>query len=271
MTAADAESVSRLVTSGLDRREARWLVEEFGSDDAALRTASERRLAGEPLQYVIGHWPFRSLDLDVDARVLIPRPETEELVSHALEELSRNDRATPLILDLGCGTGAIGLSLAEELMARGVRASVVAVDVSLDALTVARANARKHSLLAVSFVQSDWFDSLDPSLRGRIDLIVANPPYVGAEEFSILDPVLRFEPLGALVADDDRGVAGFRDVAHIIAASSAWLSDAGALIVEHGEGQGAAALSLARESGFADVEDHIDLAGHPRVLVARRG
>ena len=152
-----------------------------------------------------------------------------------------------------------------------VRASVVAVDVSPDALTVARANARKHSLLAVSFVQSDWFDSLDPSLRGRIDLIVANPPYVGAEEFSILDPVLRFEPLGALVADDDRGVAGFRDVAHIIAASSAWLSDAGALIVEHGEGQGAAALSLARESGFADVEDHIDLAGHPRVLVARRG
>ena len=270
MTDTNAESVNRLVAAGLDRREARWLVEEFGTETSTLSAAAERRLAGEPLQYVIGHWPFRSLDLDVDARVLIPRPETEELVTHALGELARGDRTTPLILDVGCGSGAIGLALADELLARGVRASVVALDASLDALDVAKANARKHSLHAVSFVQSHWFDGLDPSLRGRIDLIVANPPYVGAEEFTTLDPVLRYEPLGALVAEDERGIAGFRDVAHVIATSSVWLNDDGALVLEHGEHQGDAALVLAKESGFADVEDHADVAGRSRVLVARR-
>lgn len=273
MTGADAESVNRLVATGLDRREARWLVEEFGSDDSstsALRNAAERRLSGEPLQYVLGHWPFRTLDLDVDARVLIPRPETEELVTLALEELALLDRVAPLILDLGCGSGAIGLSLLDELATRGVRASVVALDASLDALEVAKANARKHSLHAISFVRSHWFDDLDPSLRGRVDLIVANPPYVGVEEFADLDPVLNFEPRGALVAASARGVPGLRDVAHIVAASASWLSAAGVLVLEHGEDQGAAAVSLAKESGFADAVDHLDLAGRARVLVARK-
>ncbi len=273
MTDANAESVRRLVAAGLEPREARWLVEEFGpdtSDDAPLQTAAARRRKGEPLQYVLGHWPFRTLDLDVDERVLIPRPETEELVTHALGELARLDRATPLIVDLGCGSGAIGLSLCDELATRGVRASVVALDASLDALEVAKANARKHSAHAVSFVHSSWFDALDPSLRGRVDLVVANPPYVGADEFSSLDPVLRYEPRGALVADDERGVPGFRDVAHIVATSPEWLSEGGALVLEHGEDQGAAAVSLATTSGFVDVEDRHDLAGRPRVLVARR-
>jgi release factor glutamine methyltransferase len=162
--------VSELINAGLNRREARWLVEEFmaGSDHeaiAALRAAAERRLSGEPLQYVIGHWPFRTLDLDLDARVLIPRPETEELVGFALAELAIVNVAAPLIMDLGCGSGAIGLALLQELIDRGVHATLVAVDESSDAIAVAKQNAHKHQLLRVSFIESSWFTSIDQSLR----------------------------------------------------------------------------------------------------------
>ncbi|MDE3064336.1 MAG: peptide chain release factor N(5)-glutamine methyltransferase, partial [Acidobacteriota bacterium] len=107
MTDARTALADERVGAGLERREARWLVAEFVVGDpgerAALDAAAARRLAGEPLQYVIGHWPFRGLDLDLDARVLIPRPETEELVGHALAALARAGSPAPLILDLGCG------------------------------------------------------------------------------------------------------------------------------------------------------------------------
>ena len=112
------------------------MVEEFYDDPVALEAAQKRRLSGEPLQYVLGHWPFRSLDLDLDERVLIPRPESEELVDVALTELAKNDAVTPLLLDVGCGSGAIGLSLLAELGNRGLRASLVALDVSPDALAL---------------------------------------------------------------------------------------------------------------------------------------
>ena len=131
---------------------------------------------------MIGHWPFRGLDLEVDERVLIPRPETEELVTHALAALASTPVAAPLVVDLGCGSGAIGLSVVTELAARGVTSALVGVDRSSDALEVARANALKHSVLSASFVRSSWFDDLDPSLRARVDLVAANPPYVAADE-----------------------------------------------------------------------------------------
>ena len=275
MTDANAALVGELVDAGLDRREARWLVEEFfvgGDADAAgaLRVAAKRRLDGEPLQYVIGHWPFRSLDLDLDPRVLIPRPETEELVGVALSELARLDVVAPLIMDLGCGSGAIGLSLLEELRQRGVSASVLAVDESPDALVVARRNALKHGLHAMSFVHSTWFESLDLSLRSHVDLIVANPPYVGGDEFATLDPVLRYEPRGALVAPDDGGVAGFQDVRVIVTEAFEWLAPGGVLICEHADTHRQAVLAAATLAGFRDVRDLDDLAGLPRVLVARR-
>jgi release factor glutamine methyltransferase len=275
VTDVNAELVNELVDAGLDRREARWLVEEFvpgGDLDAApaLRAAANRRLSGEPLQYVLGHWPFRSLDLDVDSRALIPRPESEGLVDVALRELAARDVAAPLIVDLGCGSGAIGLSLLDELRQRGVAGTLVAVDESLDALALARRNALKHHLRAVSFIQSSWFESLDPSLRSHIDLVVANPPYVSAEEFDTLDPVLRHEPLGALVSPDAHGVAGFDDAEIIIRNAPEWLAPRGALVLEHSDSHREAALRTARASGFADAEDFDDLAGQPRVLVARR-
>jgi release factor glutamine methyltransferase len=267
--------VAELVAAGVERREARWLVEEFvpgGDVDAAiaLRQAAARRLGGEPLQYIIGHWPFRTLDLDVDDRVLIPRPETEELVDIALKELAVSGAAAPIIVDLGTGSGAIGLSLLAELAQRGVAASLVALDESPDALDVARRNAAKHRLFAASFVRSSWFSSLDESLRGRVDLVVANPPYVGEEEFETLDPVLRYEPYGALVAGDARGVAGFSDLEIIISEAPAWLRENGVLVCEHANIHGTVASELARSVGFREVDDLADLAGQSRVLVARR-
>ncbi len=274
MTDANPYLVAELIDAGLNRREARWLLEEFGADDhesiAALRRGAQRRLAGEPLQYVLGHWPFRSLDLDLDPRVLIPRPETEELVGVAIAELARADVTVPVIVDLGCGSGAIGLSLLAELLERGVVASLVAVDESLDALAVARHNAAKHGLHAVSFVQSSWFEALDRSLRGRVDLVVANPPYVGAEEFASLEPVLRYEPLGALVAGDTSATPGFADLEAIIVEAPSWLAPGGLLICEHGNMQRDAVLTTAVGAGFDDVRDLDDMSGWPRILVARR-
>ena len=275
MTDANSDPVDELVELGLERREARWLVEEFypgGDRDArpALLAAARRRLEGEPLQYVIGHGPFRGLDLDVDPRVLIPRPETEGLVGVALGELARIDAPTPLIVDLGCGSGAIGLSLLDELRQRGVAATLVALDESADALDVARANARKHHLHAVSFLQSDWFEALDASLAGRIDLIVSNPPYVGEQEFSSLDPVLGYEPYGALVSPDGQGVEGLADLEVIVSTARDWLAPGGSLVVEHGDRHGPALVAMAGERGWEDVHDHDDLSGRARVLVARR-
>jgi release factor glutamine methyltransferase len=222
------------------------------------------------LQYIIGHWPFRTLDLDVDERALIPRPETEELVDVALRELAAGAGAAPLIVDLGTGTGAIGLSLVSELLARGVPASLIALDESSDALALARQNARKHRLDSVSFVHSSWFDSLDHSLRGRVDLIVANPPYVGEAEFADLDPVLRYEPRGALVADDARGIHGFGDLDTIIRDAFAWLAPHGALVCEHSDMHRRDVLELAHSVGYRSVDDLDDLTGRPRILVARR-
>jgi release factor glutamine methyltransferase len=275
VTGVNAEFVAELVDAGIDRREARWLVQEFvpGSErDAhdALLAAAARRLNGEPLQYIIGHWPFRTLDLDVDERALIPRPETEELVDVALRELAAGAVAAPLIVDLGTGSGAIGLSLVSELLSRGISASLIALDESSDALALTRQNARKHHLGAVSFVHSSWFDSLDESLRGRVDLIVANPPYVGEAEFADLDPVLRYEPHGALVAEDARGIQGFGDVDIIVRDAFAWLAPHGALICEHSDTHRDHVLELAQEVGYQWTHDLDDLAGKPRVLVARR-
>lgn len=260
--------------AGLAVREARWLIDEYTSDAGidviAVHSGAARRLGGEPLQYVLGHWPFRSLDLDVDARVLIPRPETEELVGVAMAELARTGLRAPVVVDLGCGSGAIGLALVHELLERGVRATLICVDASHDALDLAKHNARKHAIEDVSFVHSSWFDDVDESLRGRVDLIVANPPYVGERELLELDPVLRYEPYAALVSSDSSDVVGFADLELIINESPQWLSDQGRLICEHGATQRDAVVRSARGAGFASVHVYDDVAGLARIVVARR-
>ena len=254
MTDIRPELFKELTSSGLVGREVRWLLEQFcPTGDPATRSlverAASRRRAGEPLQYILGHWPFRNLDLDIDERVLIPRPETEQLVSLALGDLTHRDLVTPLIVDLGCGSGAIGLSLLVELEQRGALATLIGVDRSKSALTVARHNAVKHHVTRVSFLESCWFDAVDESLRRRVDLVVANPPYVGESTFEGLDPILRYEPREALVAADARGIEGFADLLTIIQNAPQWLSMSGTLICEHGEDQGTQCRDLAHESG----------------------
>ncbi len=227
-----------------------------------------RREKGEPLQYVLGCWGFRTLDLLVDERVLIPRPETEQVVEVALEELRRlttPEESSPLIaVDLGTGSGAIALSLAVE----HVTASVWGVDRSVAALAVARANLTGIGRPAtrVRLVQGDWYGPLPPELRGTIDLVVSNPPYVSEPEVAALpDEVALWEPREALVA----GPSGLEDLEHVVFGAPEWLKPQGALVVEAAPHQVDAVVSLAGQAGFAEVSHHLDLTGRPRVVVAR--
>ncbi len=271
--AARTDFVERLVERGIARHEARWLVKEFavGGDDAswpAVEVAATRRLSGEPLQYIIGHWPFCTLDLDVDPRVLIPRPETEELVGHALAALAKADWRTPMVADLGCGSGAIGLALLAGLADRGVLGTLLAIDESTDALEVAKSNAKKNQLLAATFIHSSWWRDVDPAWRGRIAIVTSNPPYVGADEMVSLQRELEYEPLSALVSPDAAGIVGFADVLEIIDSSRQWLARHGVLFIEHHEAHGEAARSAALDAGYVDVMTHRDLAGKDRILEA---
>ncbi len=227
----------------------------------------DRRLQGEPLQYVVGAWGFRTLDLLVDGRVLIPRPETEGVVDLALTELDRRrPRALAagrslVAVDLGTGSGAIALSLAAER----TRVDVWATDSSADALDVARANLAGlgGAGTTVRLVEGDWFAALPEELAGAVDVVVTNPPYVATGDQ--LAPVVRdWEPTTALFA----GVDGLDDVRTIVAAAPRWLAPAGALVLELAPSQADAAVALARDAGFRTAEVLPDLSGRPRTLVA---
>ena len=228
--------------------------------DAMLR----RRIAGEPLQYVIGHWPFRYLDLMVDRRVLIPRPETEQVAEVALGELDRmggRDRATTVV-DLGTGSGAIALAVATER----VRTSVWATDLNQDALDVARANlaGTGRAGARVRMVQGAWFEALPDTLARSVDLIVSNPPYV-ATTAQLSRSVTDWEPSDALFSGPD----GLSDLRTLIAGAPLWLCDHGVLVCELSPEQGSTVLDLARER-FEEAELAPDLTGRDRTLVARR-
>jgi release factor glutamine methyltransferase len=260
--------------------EARWLCQEasglsgaewaLGLDEAPgsravtrLDAMVARRRAGEPLQYVIGSWAFRHLELLVDRRVLIPRPETEQVVDVALRVLAGRPR--PLVVaDLGTGSGAIALALAQELPLTGVE--IWATDASPAALDVARANLAGLGRAAanVRVAEGDWFDALPAELRGRLDLVVANPPYVPSG--AVLEPAVRdWEPAAALFAGTD----GLDAVRVLVRDAPAWLQPGGHLVVEIGAGQGGAAAALAQAAGLVTVAVHPDLAGRDRVLVGR--
>jgi release factor glutamine methyltransferase len=228
-----------------------------------VETMVERRRKGEPLQYVLGIWSFRRLDLVVDRRVLIPRPETESVVEEALGELRRLGQARPLAVDLGTGSGAIALSVALEVPA----ARVWGTDRSEEALAVARANLSgmgSRVATRVRLAAGDWFDALPADLRGQVDLIVANPPYVGEEE-PLPAEVARWEPAGALVS----GPTGLEAVDRILAAAPAWLRRPGVVVLEIAPHQAEQAERLARDAGFDEVDVRRDLTGRLRALVAR--
>ena len=233
----------------------------------------ERRAAGEPLQYVLGRWAFRHLDLFVDARVLIPRPETEVVAGLALAELDRIRAARSardgsgeerlVAVDLGTGSGAIGLSLAFERP----WTEVWLTDRSSDALAVARANCSGIGRpgTRVTIAEGSWFAALPADLRGGIDVLVSNPPYVAASD-PLPAEVAEWEPAEALVP----GVTGLEAIEEIVAAAPGWLRPDGVLVVEHGDTQGPAVVALALAAGFAEAVTARDLTGRDRALVARR-
>ncbi len=249
---------------------------------AAARSMAAQRVAGEPLQYVFGHWPFRSLDLLVDPRVLIPRPETEQVVEIALGEARRLSllRAAPgaeglAVVDAGTGTGAIALSVATELGPAVVR-EIWATDTSAGALEVAASNlarvgaAHDAVLPSVEFVAGSWLEPLPPRLRGAVALVVSNPPYVSEAEWEDLEDEVRAEPRQALVAGPaSDGTPGLAGVEAVLTQSRDWLGNPAAAIVELAPHQADAAVALAGRLGYTDAQVRADLARRPRVLVAR--
>jgi len=275
------EATDRLAGAGLENaeQEARWLVQRAsglegaeliaGVDEPAnLRDATffydmlERRRRGEPLQYVLGRWGFRVLDLHVDDRALIPRPETEALTQMALEECRRLEAR--LAVDLGTGSGAIALALAVEWT--GIE--VWATDVSPDALAVARANVSGMGRIgaAVRLAEGSWFEALPADLAGAVDVIVSNPPYVADFEVEDLpDEVRAWEPLAALVS----APTGLEAIERIVAEAPLWLAHPGSLLVEIAPHQAAEAQALARAAGFGSAAVWPDLTGRDRILLAR--
>ena len=270
------------------RPQARWLCEEasgaFGDEftDVLALPAGERGVAhldamlarlavGEPLQYVLGHWSFRRLDLLVDRRVLIPRPETELVaeiaVACARSALSAWPAVGPLpVADLGTGSGAIGLSLAAELPRGSVE--VWLTDISVDALDVARANAAGLGMAGacVRFAAGSWFAALPLALRGSLAVVVSNPPYIAVGDSRVEASVREWEPAGALFAAE----GGLADVTALAAGAAEWLRPGGWLVLEIGSGQGPAVATLLAEVGLGAVDVRPDLAGHDRIAIARR-
>lgn len=213
----------------------------------ALSAQLLRRLAGEPVAYLLGEKEFHGLALRVDLRVLVPRPDTETLVDWALECLE--GQAAPRVLDLGTGSGAIALALQHARP----DARVDAVDASADALAVARANAERLKL-PVHFAQADWLAGADQGYA----LIASNLPYIAAGDPHL--PALQHEPASALVA----GADGLDDIRRIVADAPAHLAEGGWLLLEHGHDQAPAVRQLLAAQGFAEVQSREDLAGIAR-------
>ena len=215
---------------------------------AASRQLLDRRGGREPLAYVLGEWGFRRLTLRVDRRALVPRPETEIVAGRCLELVQGFE--APDVLDIGTGSGAIALAIADEHPG----ARVTAIDVSEDALELARENAAATGL-SITFELRDLRDGLD----GMYDLVVSNPPYVGVEEIERLEPEVRdWEPRTATVGEEHTGL--------IARSARDALRAGGWLVLEVADGHGASVASLLRELGYARVQASPDLAGRDRVV-----
>lgn len=301
-TTASAEIRRLLVAaSGLELDE----LLKVWNEPASLRAAAQfeqmlqSRQTGKPLQYILGSWGFRSLDLYLDERVLIPRPETEHLVEVASQELSRrrdsrfgqvgfdgdgsrfdesrshesHSGESPRrlrVADMGCGSGAIGLSIAAE----HTDVEVFCCDLSSDALAVTRANLAGLGMAAspVYIAQGHWYQGLKQatllaaaSSTHKFDLICSNPPYIANSE--VLPASVRdFEPVEALYA----GEKGTEAIAELLEGAAGWLLDGGAFVCEIAPSQADSAISLASENGLVDVAITNDLAGRQRILRARK-
>lgn len=262
-----AQALARAIALGLQRLDAQllllhalghgqheraWLLahDQDPMADAAARNFDAlcaRRLQGEPLAYLVGQKEFFGLMLAVDPRVLVPRPDTETLVEWALEMLE--NRASPQVVDLGTGSGAIALAIKH----RRPDARVCGIDRSEAALAVARVNGQRLGL-DITWRTGDWLQGL----AGSLDLIVSNPPYIRTGDPHL--EALKHEPLSALAAGDD----GLQDLRAIVAAAPAHLAPGGWLLLEHGWDQAGSVRALLSGAGLARVESRRDLGGIER-------
>ena len=222
-----------------------------------------KRLDGEPIAYILGKRGFHNIELQVASGVLIPRPETELLVDIGLKEIARLTDSQRLIklLDLGTGSGAIALAIAHEAS----NISVTATDQSSDALVIAQSNARHLELKTrVCFVQGNWYEAINKN--DVFDIILSNPPYIANQDPHLTQGDLRFEPLSALTDHS----TGLTCLEAIIFGAKAHLNTEGLLAVEHGFEQSEAVVELMRTAQLQDIQIHLDLAGHNRVVSARK-
>lgn len=257
---------SLLLAEALGRDRA-WLIahgDELASagQACAFQNLIARRLAGEPMAYVLGQRGFWSLSLKVTPAVLVPRPETELLVEQVLACLPETRTAQPVrIADLGTGSGAIALALASERP----QWQIVATDASSAALAVARDNAQALGLEHhIQFRQGHWYQAL--AGQPAFDALVSNPPYIARDDEHLADPALRHEPQAALVSGRD----GLDDIRQLIAGAGEHLRPGGWLLLEHGWDQAEAVRALLHAHGFAEVDSRRDLGGQPRISFGRR-
>ena len=264
-------------------QEARWLCEHAsGMDSAEFSTEQDQlvtvacakslhsmvrdRLSGVPLQYVMKRWAFRYLDVMVDERVLIPRPETEQVVQIALDIARKIEGNGALrVVDLGTGSGVIGLSMAFELGAEA--AHVWLTDASVDALDVARANMIGIGRAAtnVRTAHGSWWNALPQDIAGQIDIAICNPPYIAQDSSEVAPDVQMYEPHSALYAHDN----GLADLRTVIEGAATWLKQSGWLVLEIGYQQGTDVLAMMTAGGLIDAEIKKDLSGRDRIAVGR--
>ena len=228
------------------------------SRDAEFQALLTRRLAGEPIAYLIRQREFYGLTLRVSPATLIPRPDSETLVDAALEKIPHPSTKPIAVLDLGTGSGAIALAIAHNRP----QANVLAVDASDAALSVAQDNARELTLNNVQFALSNWYAKL---AEQRFDVIVSNPPYIAQNDPHLSQGDLRFEPLSALAA----GLDGLDDIRQITEQGLIHLKPQGWLMLEHGFDQGAAVRELMAQAGLVDITSKQDLGGNERVTLGK--
>ena len=228
------------------------------AEAASLNALAQRRLDGEPIAYIVGEREFFGLPFKVSPAVLIPRPDTELIVELALERLAPGLPQPQRVLDMGTGSGAIAVAIAHTRP----ELDVSALDVSADALEIARANAAANGA-RVRFLRSDWYAAIGAE---RFDMIVSNPPYIVAGDRHLGEGDLRFEPIDALTDHAD----GLSDLRTIIDGAQAHLEDGAWLLLEHGFDQAGAVRALLQERGYHEVQSWRDLSGIERVSGGRR-
>lgn len=217
-----------------------------------------RRLAGEPIAYIIGQQEFWSLTFKVSPATLIPRADTEVLVETVLNHITQSHAKG---IDLGTGTGAIALSLANEMP----KWSLLGIDYNDDAVLLSKENQQSLSINNVEFIQSSWLDNADDTWLGQCDFIVSNPPYIDKNDPHLAQGDVRFEPASALIADNN----GLQDYIDIMSSAKPFLKSGAYLLFEHGFEQASAVSSLFESHGYSNISTVKDFSGNDRVTFAQ--